>query len=121
MANYRVIEDCIFCKILRGELPSFRIYDDDKTFAFMDINPVSDGHALVVPKYHSEDLYATPDEWLGPTISTARKVAAAVNAVIKPEGINLLQANGPGANQSVLHLHFHIIPRYADDDVEMNS
>lgn len=115
-----LIEDCIFCKILRGEIPSFKVFEDDKTFAFMDINPVNEGHALVIPKFHAENLYATPDEWFGPTLSTVRRVAAAVNAVVQPEGINLLQANGPGAKQSVFHLHMHIIPRSATDGATMN-
>jgi len=115
-----LIEDCIFCKILRGEIPSFKIFEDDQTFAFMDINPLNDGHALIIPKFHSENLYATPDEWFGPTMSTVRRVATAVNSVVQPEGINLLQANGPGAMQSVFHLHIHVIPRYADDGAMMN-
>jgi len=114
------IEECIFCNILRGKVPSFNIYQDDQTFAFMDINPINEGHALVIPKYHSEDLFTTPDEWFGPTILTARKIAIALNKVVEPEGMSLLQANGPGAKQSVFHLHFHVIPRYADDGVPMN-
>ncbi len=120
MIENHFIEDCIFCKILRGQIPSFRIFDDEKTFAFMDINPINEGHALVIPKYHSENLYLTPDKWLGSTMSTARKIAAAVNKVIEPAGINLLQANGPGAKQSVFHFHIHVIPRYMDDGVSMN-
>lgn len=120
MAKDHLIEDCIFCKILRGEIPSFKLHEDDRTYAFMDINPLNDGHALIVPKFHSENIYSTPDEWLGPTMSTARKVAAAVDKVIGPEGVNLLQANGPGAGQSVFHLHMHVIPRYADDGAGMN-
>ena len=120
MSNNHLIEDCIFCKILREEIPSFKLYEDSETFAFMDINPINDGHALVIPKYHSENLYTTPDEWFGPTMSVVRKIATAVNKVVKPEGVNLLQANGPGAKQSVFHLHFHIIPRYLGDGVGMN-
>ena len=120
MIENHFIEDCIFCKILRGQIPSFRIFDDEKTFAFMDINPINEGHALVIPKYHSENLYLTPDKWLGSTMSTARKIATAVNTVIEPAGINLLQANGPGAKQSVFHFRIHVIPRYMDDGVSMN-
>ena len=120
MSDDHLIEDCIFCKILRGEIPSFKLYEDDKTYAFMDINPVNDGHALVIPRFHAENVYTTPDAWFGPTMATVRKVAVAVNKVIAPEGINLLQANGPGAKQSVFHLHMHVIPRYADDGAGMN-
>ena len=120
MTDLNLNEDCIFCKIIRGEIPSFKLYEDDLTYAFMDINPLNDGHALVIPKYHAENIYATPDEWFGPTMSTVRRIASAVNKVVQPEGINLLQANGPGAKQSVFHLHIHVIPRYADDGAGMN-
>ena len=120
MTDLHLNEDCIFCKIIRGEIPSFKLYEDDRTYAFMDINPLNDGHALVIPKYHAENIYATPDEWFGPTMSTVRRIASAVNKVVRPEGINLLQANGPGAKQSVFHLHMHVIPRYADDGAGMN-
>ena len=120
MTDLHLNEDCIFCKIIRGEISSFKLYEDDLTYAFMDINPLNDGHALVIPKYHAENIYATPDEWFGPTMSTVRRIASAVNKVVRPEGINLLQANGPGAKQSVFHLHMHVIPRYADDGAGMN-
>ena len=120
MTDLHLNEDCIFCKIIRGEIPSFKLYEDDRTYAFMDINPLNDGHALVIPKYHAENIYATPDEWFGPTMSTVQRIASAVNKVVRPEGINLLQANGPGAKQSVFHLHMHVIPRYADDGAGMN-
>ena len=120
MTDLHLNEDCIFCKIIRGEISSFKLYEDDLTYAFMDINPLNDGHALVIPKYHAENIYATPDEWFGPTMSTVRRIASAVNKVVRPEGINLLQANGPGAKQSVFHFHMHVIPRYADDGAGMN-
>ena len=120
MTDLHLNEDCIFCKIIRGEIPSFKLYEDDLTYAFMDINPLNDGHALVIPKYHAENIYTTPDEWFGPTMSTVQRIASAVNKVVRPEGINLLQANGPGAKQSVFHLHMHVIPRYADDGAGMN-
>ena len=120
MTDLHLNEDCIFCKIIRGEIPSFKLYEDDLTYAFMDINPLNDGHALVIPKYHAENIYTTPDEWFGPTMSTVQRIASAVNKVVRPEGINILQANGPGAKQSVFHLHMHVIPRYADDGAGMN-
>ena len=120
MTDLHLNEDCIFCKIIRGEISSFKLYEDELTYAFMDINPLNDGHALVIPKYHAENIYATPDEWFGPTMSTVRRIASAVNKVVRPEGINLLQANGPGAKQSVFHFHMHVIPRYADDGAGMN-
>ena len=112
--------DCIFCKIIAGEIPCFRLYEDDETLAFMDINPANPGHALVIPKIHAEDLYAVPDRALAATAATAKKVAAAVAAAISPDGLNLLQANGPGAAQSVLHFHFHVLPRRRGDELKVN-
>ncbi|MBF0166332.1 MAG: HIT family protein [Alphaproteobacteria bacterium] len=112
--------DCIFCKIVEGVIPSFKIYEDENTLAFMDINPVNPGHCLVVPKNHAPNLFESEPEDLANTMATVRKVARAVQQVAKPYGLNLLQANGAGAAQSVFHLHFHIIPRGRDDDLRMN-
>ncbi|MBF0354671.1 MAG: HIT family protein [Alphaproteobacteria bacterium] len=112
--------DCIFCKIVEGVIPSFKIYEDENTLAFMDINPVNPGHCLVVPKNHAPNLFESEPEDLANTMTTVRKVARAVQQVAKPYGLNLLQANGAGAAQSVFHLHFHIIPRGRDDDLRMN-
>ncbi len=112
--------DCIFCRIIKGEIPCFKLHDDKDTLAFMDINPVQPGHALVVPKFHSKDLIATPAEWVGKSFAAARRIAVAVDRTLKPSGINILQANGPGAAQSVLHLHVHVIPRAMDDGLTMN-
>jgi histidine triad (HIT) family protein len=112
--------DCIFCKIVRGEVPSFKLYEDDKTLAFMDINPVNPGHALVVPKFHSPNLFRTPPEWVSAAILTTQKIAIAVQRTLNPYGMNILQANGPGAAQSVLHFHMHVVPRAKDDEMKMN-
>lgn len=112
--------NCIFCKIIAGDIPSFTLLDDARTFAFMDINPASEGHALVIPKFHSATLMETPDDWLAATISTARRVAAAIDKTMAPAGINLLQANGPGAAQSVLHFHMHVLPRTVGDGLKIN-
>jgi histidine triad (HIT) family protein len=116
MAN----NDCIFCKIVAGEIPCFNVYEDEHTLAFMDINPANRGHALVIPKVHSPDLYESPDETLAATLATARKVARAVRATVNPDGLNLVQANGPGAAQSVFHLHVHIMPRFTGDELKLN-
>ena len=115
-----MIEDCIFCKIIRGEVPSVKLYEDERTYAFMDINPLSSGHSLVVPKHHAENIYVTPPHALGAAMETLSKVSAAINRAVKPEGISILQANGPGAQQSVFHTHFHIIPRSTNDGLTMN-
>ncbi len=112
--------DCIFCKILAGEIPCFKLYEDDATLAFMDINPANDGHALVIPREHSADLHAVSDEAITATVLTAKKVAAAVQKTLEPDGLNLLQCNGPAAAQSVFHFHMHVLPRKNGDALKMN-
>ena len=112
--------DCIFCKIVAGEVPSFTLFEDDATLAFMDINPANEGHALVIPKEHTVDLYAVPDEALVRTVVTAKKVAGAVARVLNPDGLNLVQCNGPAAAQSVMHFHVHVLPRVENDRLAMN-
>ena len=113
-------ENCIFCKIIKGDIPSFKLYEDEETIAFMDINPVNPGHCLVVPKEHAENLFDISAQALAAGIKTTQKIAAAVEKAVKPDGLNILQANGKGAAQSVLHLHFHIIPRILEDNLLMN-
>ena len=112
--------DCIFCKIIAGEIPSFSLHEDEHTFAFMDINPANEGHALIIPKEHAADLHTVSDTALCATVRTAKRVAAAVQTVLEPDGINLLQANGPGAAQSVFHFHLHVVPRRNGDELKMN-
>ncbi len=112
--------DCIFCKIVAGEIPCFKLFEDEASLAFMDINPVQPGHALIIPKEHYEDLYAATDEALAATARTARRVAAAVRDTVGPEGLNLLQCNGRAAAQSVMHFHLHVIPRAVGDGLAMN-
>ena len=112
--------DCIFCKIIAGEIPSFRLHEDEHTFAFMDINPGNEGHALVVPRDHAPDLYSVSDAALSRTVVTAKRVARAVAATVDLEGLNLIQCNGPAAAQSVMHFHVHVLPRREDDGLAMN-
>ena len=112
--------DCVFCKIVAGEIPSFKLFEDDATLAFMDINPANEGHALVIPKEHSADLYSISDESLANTVATAKKVASALSRVLNPDGLNLVQCNGPAAAQSVMHFHVHVLPRVKDDRLAMN-
>jgi histidine triad (HIT) family protein len=111
---------CIFCKIIDGDIPCFKLYEDDDTLAFLDINPIAPGHALVVPKFHTPDVYAIPDQWIAITFQTAARVARAVEKAVEPDGLNLAQANGPGAKQSVMHFHAHVIPRFEGDNLTMN-
>ena len=111
---------CIFCKIVAGSIPSFKLLEDAETLAFMDINPAHDGHCLVIPKAHFPTVFALAPEAFAAAGRTVIKVANAVNKALAPEGINLLQANGPGAAQSVFHFHIHILPRRRDDGLTIN-
>ena len=111
---------CVFCRIVAGTIPSHRLCEDARSFAFLDINPANRGHALVIPKAHSPDLVASDDADLAAVMATVRRVAAAIEKVVKPDGFNLLQANGPGAAQSVMHFHMHIVPRKSNDGLMMN-
>jgi histidine triad (HIT) family protein len=112
--------NCIFCKIVAGEIPCSKIYEDAETLAFMDINPVHDGHCLVIPKAHSANVFEITPEDFAAAARSATKVAKAVNAAVPCDGINLMQANGEGAGQSVGHFHLHIIPRRKDDRLLFN-
>jgi len=98
-----------------GKIPSAKVYDDQRTLAFMDINPLSRGHCLVVPKAHAATLYDAEAEDLKAAIATAKKVAGAIRKTLNPDGLNLLQANGAAAFQSVPHFHLHLIPRWTND------
>lgn len=112
--------DCIFCKILAGEIPCFKLYEDDDTLAFMDINPANEGHALVIPREHSKDVHAVSDAAITATVKTARRIAGAIDKTLNPDGLNLLQCNGPAAAQSVFHFHMHVLPRRNGDELKLN-
>ena len=107
--------DCVFCKIRDGQIPSLKIFEDDRTLAFMDINPVTHGHCLVIPKAHAATLFEVEVEDLQATIAAAQQVARAIREALAPDGLNMLQANGAAAFQSVPHFHVHLIPRWAND------
>jgi histidine triad (HIT) family protein len=107
--------DCVFCKIRDGQIPSLKIYEDAATLAFMDINPLNSGHCLVITKTHAPNLFEAPVEDLQAAIATAQRVAQAIREGLKPDGLNMLQANGVAAFQSVLHFHLHLIPRWTGD------
>lgn len=106
---------CIFCKIIKGELPSNKIYENDKILAFLDIGPVNKGHTLVIPKEHYETIYDVPEELLKEMIVIVKKITIAVKKAVNADGINLGQSNETAAGQAVPHLHFHIMPRLKDD------
>jgi len=107
--------DCVFCKIRDGLIPSTRVYEDERTIAFMDINPLNEGHCLVIPRVHVATIFEAEEADLRAAIATAKRVAKAIREVLRPDGLNLLQANGAAAFQSVPHFHFHLVPRWTGD------
>jgi histidine triad (HIT) family protein len=111
-------DNCVFCKIIEGEIPSFKVYEDEKVLAFLDTNPVSKGHTLVVPKKHVETIHeADGMDYMWDTIV---KVSNAVKTAFNPGGINIDQNNGEMAGQEVFHLHFHITPRYDGSEIQLD-
>jgi len=106
------MEDCIFCKIVKGEIPCFKVYEDDRVLAFEDINPIALGHTLIIPKAHAENLFEIPDEDLAAIHLASKKIARAMKKALEPTGVACLQLNGKGANPVVMHYHFHLVPRY---------
>jgi histidine triad (HIT) family protein len=111
----------IFAKILRGEIPCVKIYEDDKTFAFMDVMPQAEGHTLVVPKEEAENIFELSPEGAAALIQTAQKIAAAVKKATGAPGVMLVQLNGRAAGQSVFHIHMHVIPRHHGIDLEFHE
>ena len=111
----------VFARILRGEIPAHKVFEDDRTLAFMDVMPQADGHALVIPKHPAENLFDLPVEHLEATIRTTQRVARAVKKAFDAPGIMIAQLNGPAAGQSVLHIHFHIVPRHAGIDLRFHA
>ncbi len=105
-------ENCVFCRIIRGELPSTRICEDERAIAFMDNRPISEGHSLIVSKKHYESIFDIPVEELAYLVGILKKVAVALNKSEGPDGIRIIQNNGVAANQVVFHFHIHVIPVY---------
>src|SRR5215472_1272813 len=103
--------NCIFCKIVAGQKPCFKLLEDDDTLAFMDIYPANDGHCLVAAKDHYPTVFEISDDAFAAVSRSASRVARAINQALSPEGLNLVQANRPGAQQSVAHFHVHVLPR----------
>ncbi|MFH1137470.1 MAG: HIT family protein [Pseudomonadota bacterium] len=110
--------DCIFCRIVAGLIPSTKVHEDDRFYCFMDINPLTRGHALLIPKDHHENLAAMPDELLRDLIVLAKNLAGVAVKGLDAKGINLIQSNGRAANQIIDHYHLHLIPRYRPDDLK---
>jgi len=105
------MEDCIFCKITAGQIPCAKIYEDDKVLAFLDINPISEGHTLIIPKAHAQNLWEIREQDLAAVHVASKKIIQAMKEVLNPEGVACLQLNGRGVNQVVMHYHLHLIPR----------
>ncbi|NCP07705.1 MAG: HIT family protein [Deltaproteobacteria bacterium CG_4_8_14_3_um_filter_51_11] len=105
------MDECIFCKIIKGEIPSFKVYEDEKVFAFEDINPIQEGHTLVIPKRHAENLWEMTDGDLAAVQIAGKRIGLAIKKALDATGVACLQLNGRGANQVVMHYHLHLIPR----------
>ena len=108
-------DDCIFCKIAAGEIPSNTIYEDDSYRVILDLGPATKGHALILPKENADNLYELPLEIAAQVLPTAQKVAEKMRANLHCDGLNLVQNNGEIAGQTVMHFHMHMIPRYEND------
>ncbi|MGF7141670.1 histidine triad (HIT) family protein [Anaerotaenia torta] len=111
--------NCIFCRIIAGEIPSATVYEDDDFKAIMDISPANKGHVILLPKKHCATLFEIEDSMAAKVLPAAKKIAHALQAELNCEGMNLLQNNGEAAGQTVFHFHLHLIPRYQGDPVNM--
>ena len=112
-------DNCIFCKIARGEIPSSTIYEDEEFRAILDLGPASKGHALILPKTHAANLFELPDDLAGKAMVLAKKLARQLKDGLHADGINVVQNNGEAAGQTVFHFHMHLIPRYKGDTVNV--
>lgn len=113
------MNNCVFCKIISGDIPSTVLYEDDNFKAIMDISPASKGHVIILTRKHFENLFELEDKEAEKVIVIARKIATAMKKELNCDGINFLQNNGKAAGQSVFHIHFHLIPRYKDDSINI--
>ncbi len=115
------MEDCIFCKIVKGEIGSAKIFEDENVFVFLDINPIVKGHCLVVPKKHSEDIFDTDNETLKNVIIVAKDISEKMRNILGSVAVNLVNSSGIEAEQGVSHFHLHILPRYKGDALNMSE
>lgn len=113
--------NCIFCRILRGEMPCVKIHEDDSALVFMDVMPQSPGHCLVIPKRHAANIYEVSADEAATLIRTTHRMAQAVNQALKPDGLAIFQFNGGEAGQTVFHIHFHLVPRYTGVEMRMHA
>lgn len=115
------MEDCLFCKIIKGDKPSHKVYEDEDVYAFLDINPKVRGHTLVVPKEHDETFLDLEPAQIDTLFESVQKIASAVTEVTEADGFNLTQNNGRAAGQVIDHVHVHILPRTEDDNLDLIS
>jgi histidine triad (HIT) family protein len=115
------MQTCIFCKIVRGEAPAHRVYEDNRVIVFLDIFPVSEGHTLVVTKQHYSDLFEADPESLQAVATVAKKVAHALREVVRPAGLMVFQLNGSAAGQTVFHYHMHLMPRAEGEPLRLHA
>ena len=108
-------DDCIFCKIVNGDIPSRKLYEDDNFIVIMDLSPASKGHSLVIPKEHYANIYEMPEELCGEAMIVAKKMASKMTDALLADGFNIMQNNNEVAGQTVFHFHMHLIPRYKED------
>ena len=113
-------ENCIFCKILAGEIPSTVVYEDDDFRAILDVNPAARGHVIILPKNHAANIFELPDEDASKIFVVAKKIATAIKKTSPCDGVNILQNNGEASGQTVFHLHVHVIPRFEGDTDHVN-
>ena len=109
--------DCIFCSIISGDIPAIKIYEDDQSLSFMDINPGNPGHLLVIPKQHYRNIFDIPPETAGKIMEVGTKLACVIKEVLNPDGLNLFQSSEAAAFQSVFHFHLHLLPRWEGDSL----
>ena len=113
--------DCVFCAIAAGEIPCFKVYEDESVLAYLDINPFAKGHTLVIPKAHAADLQGVDDAALAELVVRVKRVAAHIKVALGCDGYNILQNNGAAAGQTVRHVHFHIVPRWDGDPLAFEN
>ena len=111
--------NCVFCRIVAGQIPSTKVHEDEQTLAFMDIGQVNPGHALVAVKPHVENIVGLDDALAAAVFRSSARVARAIQAAFRPQGISVYQANGPAAGQTVFHFHIHVVPRWEKDGMEL--
>ncbi len=114
-------DGCIFCRIVAGDAPAHRVYEDDEVLVFMDIRPVSRGHTLIIPKEHFENLFEATEDAMAAVARTSVRIANAIKAVFEPDGVFVAQTNGAAAGQTVFHYHLHLIPRWHGGNLRLHG